>query len=114
MLAVTALHKPSQDFSFFKTGSYKKLRLCSVSGELATPGCKSTYEDVFRCGIVPTELCPLHKNAKPKASPTPEATPVLELTPAPTPAEPEATPAVVATPEAVTPSPAVPAPEATP
>jgi penicillin-binding protein 1A len=103
MLAVTALHKPSPDFFFFKTGTYKKLKLCSISGELATPGCKSTYQDVFRCGVFPTELCPLHRGKKPvEVSPTPgaeapSATPDLELTPAPTPLS-SSTPAGTETP----------------
>jgi penicillin-binding protein 1A len=109
MLAVTELHKPSADFSCWTKGDYKRLRLCSVSGELATSGCKRTYEDVFRCGVFPTTLCPLHHAIpKPEITPDEGETPAdLELTPDPTPtlAPPVETPTDTPT-EAIPPPPA--------
>ncbi len=72
---------PTMEFSFFAGREAHKLKLCRKSTQLAVPGCKETYEDTFRCGVEPTEKCPLHLKETPSPSPSASETPDPEETP---------------------------------
>lgn len=72
---------PTMEFPFLAGRTARKVKLCKQTTMLACPGCKDTYEDVFRCGVEPATPCPTHINATP--SPSPSETPSEDETPDP-------------------------------
>ena len=84
------------DFDVFAGQKAQKVELCSVSTQLAGPGCPH-YTETFRCGFLPTVSCPLHaRPATPAAHAAPDEAP--PETDAPSEMETDPTPDEVAPP----------------
>lgn len=73
----------SQPRFTFEASQAQRVKICRESGFLATSNCPKTRELQVFSGPAPKDPCPLHGNA----SPTPTATPEAEVTPLAPPAE---------------------------
>ena len=91
MTRVVGASHATREFPCFAGHEAKRIKLCKESTQLATEGCKETYEEIFRCGIEPSLRCPVHAGMTPTPTETPTETPTDEPSESPTP-EPDAIP----------------------